>query len=515
MHQKRLALGLAAALSGIATADSDVLQLTGKTFKDFITGNKDKLVLAKFYAPWCGHCKALAPEFEEAATSLKEKQIKLVKIDCTEEADLCQDHGVEGYPTLKVFHGLENVRPYNGQRKADSIHSYMVKQAMPAVSILAKDTLEEFKTADKVVLIAYIAADDKASNETFTSVANSLRDEYMFGGVNDAALAEAEGVKFPSVVLYKSFDEGKSEFKGKLEAEELEKFIKTAATPLVGEVGPETYAGYMSAGIPLAYIFAETEEERENLAKALKPVAEAHKGKVNFAVIDAKQFGAHAGNLNLKTDKFPCFAIQDTTNNKKYPFDQEKEVNHDNIAKFVSDFVAGKVEASIKSEPIPEKQEGPVTVVVAKNYDQIVMEKDKDVLLEFYAPWCGHCKALAPKYEQLATQYAESEFKDKVVIAKVDATANDVPDDVAGFPTIKLFPAGAKDAPITYSGSRTIEDLITFIKENGKHKAGISVKAEGTEEAAPAASDKDKAEDKKDKADAKKDKEAEEDHDEL
>lgn len=70
------------------------------------------------FAPWCGHCKALAPEYEEAATSLKEKDIKVVKVDCTEEADLCQQHGVEGYPTLKVFRGLDNVSPYKGQRKA-------------------------------------------------------------------------------------------------------------------------------------------------------------------------------------------------------------------------------------------------------------------------------------------------------------------------------------------------------------------------------------------------------------
>lgn len=57
-----------------------------------------------------------------------------------------------------------------------------------------------------------------------------------------------------------------------------------------------------------------------------------------------------------------------------------------------------------------------------------------------------------------------------VTVAKVDATANDVPDEIQGFPTIKLFPAGGKDEPITYSGSRTIEDLAQFIKENGKYK---------------------------------------------
>ena len=70
----------------------------------------------------------------------------------------------------------------------------------------------------------------------------------------------------------------------------------------------------------------------------------------------------------------------------------------------------------------------------------------------------------------------------QVTIAKVDATANDVPDEISGFPTIKLFPAGSKDTPILYSGSRTIEDLAAFIKENGKYKADAYEGKNETEE---------------------------------
>jgi protein disulfide-isomerase A1 len=479
----RIALGLLAA-AAVATA-SDVVQLKKDTFDDFVKAND--LVLAEFFAPWCGHCKALAPEYEEAATSLKEKDIKVVKVDCTEEAELCQQHGVEGYPTLKVFRGLDNVSPYKGQRKAAAITSYMVKQSLPAVSEVTKDTLEEFKKADKVVLVAYVDAADKASSDVFTEAAEKLRDNYPFGVSTDAALAEAEGVTAPAVVLYKDFDEGKSVFSEKFDAEAIEKFAKTAATPLIGEVGPETYSDYMSAGLPLAYIFAETAEERKEISELLKPIAEAQRGVVNFGTIDAKSFGAHAGNLNLKTDKFPAFAIQEVAKNQKFPFDQEKEITFDAIKAFVDDFVAGKVEPSIKSEPIPETQEGPVTVVVAKSYNDIVLDDTKDVLIEFYAPWCGHCKSLAPKYEELAALYGKSEFKDKVVIAKVDATANDVPDEIQGFPTIKLYPAGAKNEAVTYSGSRTVEDLIKFIAENGKYKASVSEEVEEASSAEPEA----------------------------
>lgn len=111
----------AAALASASDAVSDVHDLKKDTFADFVKSHD--LVLAEFFAPWCGHCKALAPEYEDAATQLKEKDIHLAKIDCTEEADLCKEYGVEGYPTLKVFRGPDNISAYSGARKAPAYGS--------------------------------------------------------------------------------------------------------------------------------------------------------------------------------------------------------------------------------------------------------------------------------------------------------------------------------------------------------------------------------------------------------
>lgn len=62
---------------------------------------------------------------------------------------------------------------------------------------------------------------------------------------------------------------------------------------------------------------------------------------------------------------------------------------------------SGTLEPYLKSEPIPSDNSGPVTVAVAKNFDEVVINNDKDTLIEFYAPWCGHCKKLAPIFDEL------------------------------------------------------------------------------------------------------------------
>lgn len=121
----------------------------------------------------------------------------------------------------------------------------MTKQSLPAVSPLTADTIKEFQASDRVVVVAYVASSDKTSNATFTEVANALRDDYVFGATDDVALAEAAGVKQPAIVLYKTFDEGKNTFEEKFDKDTITKFTKTSATPLIGEVAPETYQGYM------------------------------------------------------------------------------------------------------------------------------------------------------------------------------------------------------------------------------------------------------------------------------
>jgi len=134
------------------------------------------------------------------------------------------------------------------------------------------------------------------------------------------------------------------------------------------------------------------------------------------------------------------------------------------------------VKASKAAEP-----ESFVKILTPENFDKTINDKTKNVLVEFYAPWCGHCKSLAPKYEKLARTFANDP---NVIIANFNAdAAKDVAErfGVTGYPTIKFFPAGGDPTkPESYDGAREEVDFVKFLNEKaGTHRvAGGGLLAE-------------------------------------
>jgi protein disulfide-isomerase A6 len=104
------------------------------------------------------------------------------------------------------------------------------------------------------------------------------------------------------------------------------------------------------------------------------------------------------------------------------------------------------------------------------NFDKVVLKSGKPTLVEFFAPWCGHCKTLAPVYEELALAFEHA--KDKVQIAKVDADAERELGKrfgIQGFPTLKYFD-GKSDKPEDYKSGRDLESLTKFLTEKSGAK---------------------------------------------
>lgn len=116
------------------------------------------------------------------------------------------------------------------------------------------------------------------------------------------------------------------------------------------------------------------------------------------------------------------------------------------------------------SGPPPTYENSEVVDLMPSNFDKFALS-GKPALVEFFAPWCGHCKTLAPVYEQLAQEFAFAK-KDKLTIAKVDADREKELGKrfgIQGFPTIKYFD-GKSEKPEEYTGGRDLESLTEFLK---------------------------------------------------
>uniref|UniRef100_A0A1J3F523 Protein disulfide-isomerase n=1 Tax=Noccaea caerulescens TaxID=107243 RepID=A0A1J3F523_NOCCA len=449
-----------------------VLTLDHTNFTETI--NKHDFIVVEFYAPWCGHCKSLAPEYEKAASELSSHSPPLVlaKIDASDESNkgIANEYQIQGFPTIKILrNGGKSVQDYNGPREADGIVTYVKKQSGPASAEIKSAAAAAEIVGDKNVVA--VGVFPKLSGEEFDSfmaLAEKLRADYDFAHTVDAKLLPRgeSSVAGPVVRLFKPFDElfvDSKDFNG----EALEKFVKESSIPLVTvfDNDPSNHpyiSKFFDSPATKAMMFVNfTGEGAESLKSKFREVATSYKGQgLAFLVGDVESSQGALQYFGLEESQVPLVIIQ-TPDSKKY---LKANVEVDQIESWMKDFKDGKVAAHKKSQPIPAENNEPVKVVVAETLDEIVLNSGKNVLIEFYAPWCGHCQKIAPILDEVALSFQNDPT---VIIAKLDATANDIPSDpfdVKGFPTIYFRSASGNI--VAYEGDRTKGDFISFIEKN-------------------------------------------------
>lgn len=435
--------------------DKEVLSLDNNNMEETINAHKN--VLVAFVHPRCPHCTALIPEFKEAAKILKTKAESLVLglVDCEKNEVLRNDYNITAYPTIKFFKNTK-AKAYGGGRRSNDIVSWVELEI--AHPVLEVDDIE----ADMKKLLLVVAfvgrfkSKESKGYEVFFDAAGDTRHD-----VKAYAVFNEEG---PEEISIKLLDGEDIKYDGKLEKEELVKFVKNEAFPLLGAINAKNFHQYFERGLEMVWLCG-TEADINERRKSIQEAAKEHRQQYSYVFLDSEAYPEHCTTV-LGVSEFPALVIQAKSGRyilqdaSKALFDKSK------IIQFFDDVKAGKVEKSVKSEKIPEATDGPVVIVVGKTFNELVFRPSTDVLLMIYAPWCGHCKKLEPTFDKLAEKLKP--YQDKVVIAKMDGTANEATSENfswTGFPTIFFVKAG-ETIPMQYEGSRELSDFIQYLEKH-------------------------------------------------
>ncbi|GBG31676.1 Protein disulfide-isomerase [Hondaea fermentalgiana] len=450
-----------------------VVHLTDDDFDAHVASNK--YVLAEFYAPWCGHCKSLKPEYEKAAEHFKSVEVEgglsIVAIDATENKNLASKYGIQGFPTLKWLVNGEDSE-YTGGRTKDDIVAWVSKKTGPPAETIADEAaLTAFKEKAEVVVLGAFGAEDSDAAKAFLAAAETDEDA-LYGITTEDAVKTAAGLSGDKVVVFRSFGNDKEpaavECEGEITKDSVKKCVSGNLLPLVVPFSQKNAQKIFGGSIKQhCLIFIESEEANAAEIDTARTVAAKHKGDYLFVTVSKEDdrimefFGVQSG--DIPTARIVVMG----ESMKKYKL--EGDFSESALESFVDEHVAGKLSPDLKSEdPADEDRSNPVWILKGKTHDEVAFDSDKNVFIKYYAPWCGHCKKMAPDFDKLGEHYKDDE---DVVIAKFDATANEVESvSVQGFPTIKFIPKGGSDesAIVDFDGSRDLEGMKSFVEANRK-----------------------------------------------
>ncbi|GFS30867.1 PDI-like 1-4 [Actinidia rufa] len=387
-----------------AIDDKDVVVLGDRNLSGFVESNR--YVMVEFYAPWCGHCQSLAPEYAAAATVLKDEAVALAKVDATEERELAAEYEVQGFPTVYFFVDGEH-QAYTGQRTKEAIVTWIKKKIGPGVyNISMVEDAEHVLTSENKVVLGFLESLVGPESEEL-SAASKLEDDINFYQTVNPDVAKLFHMdpdsKRPALVMLKREEEKLSNFDGQFKKSVIAEFVSANKLPLVNIFTRESGPVIFESPIKKQVLLFATSNDSEKVIPTFQDAAKAFKGKLIFVYVemDNVEVGRPVADYFGITGNSPK-VIGYSGNNDGNKYVLEEEPTLDKIKAFGDDFVQGKLKPFYKSDPIPVTNDEDVKTVVGNNFDDIVLDESKDVLLEIYAPWCGHCQALEPTYTKLA-----------------------------------------------------------------------------------------------------------------
>lgn len=276
--------------------------------------------------------------------------------------------------------------------------------------------------------------------------------------------------------MFMPHDEGFAIYDGPLEdIHALDTWVSARRIPMVMRLTSETADKILEPGskqIPSLFLISNGRETA--IEQQLREAAKSLRGRaiILFSGISTQIERRMMDLMGAEEDSLPIVALLDLRHTsgsyktaKKYKIPTE-DILARKVVRFVNDFENGRLKPWLRSEPVPSEEEmvSGLGVLVGSTYSAKVHDTTKDVLVNFYAPWCGHCRKFEPVYKILAKRL---QHVNSLKVFKIDATRNEVEGMlISGFPTIALFPAGGGKRQVEYHARRDPDEIMSWLHEH-------------------------------------------------
>ncbi|KAF9898289.1 protein disulfide isomerase (PDI) protein [Lobosporangium transversale] len=235
------------AFGGLYSAKDHVVDVTAQTFQAEVM-DTNQLVMVEFYAPWCGHCKNLAPQYKAAAQNLH-GIAKLAAVDCDNEKNrpVCAQYDIKGFPTIKVFKanrfakkGVKYPQDYMGERSAKAIVDHLVKMLPDDIKLVSSNpssekitNIDEFAAKENEAR-ALLFTKKLTSSNMYKGLATEMLDRMIVAEMrapNDEVLKKYKIDSLPALVVFPKGHQEPVAYTGELKRDPIFEFLNQYAEP--------------------------------------------------------------------------------------------------------------------------------------------------------------------------------------------------------------------------------------------------------------------------------------------
>eukprot|EP01100_Stratorugosa_tubuloviscum_P006431 TRINITY_DN2779_c1_g2_i1.p1 TRINITY_DN2779_c1_g2~~TRINITY_DN2779_c1_g2_i1.p1 ORF type:complete len:408 (-),score=170.42 TRINITY_DN2779_c1_g2_i1:65-1288(-) len=330
-------------INSLYSPNSEVIILNKKNFASTVFSSPH-VWLVEFYAPWCGHCKSLVPEYQKAATTLK-GLVKVAAVDCDAERELCQFYSIQGFPTIKLF--PSEVKPannagaikkdpidYQGARSAAALVKFGLSNLPNYVISLTESSHTSFISEDPNVAKVILFTNKPKTTDLYKGLAVEFKDRLKFAEIKhtEKTLVEKYSItSFPTLLVVTKDNEAGTIYKGAINVQAATEFLRQFASKTqeksteqqenvkqpeedIGVVEItnqnlfEKYCLKQNKLCAVAFLDPESPEEHKNHLATFHTVSEQQKKNFNFIWMDGITQLDLANCLNLQSG-FPSFIV--------------------------------------------------------------------------------------------------------------------------------------------------------------------------------------------------------------